>query len=698
MATSNPLLVLDVNGQPRIEPSVSSRWQFDTTTQARYVAQHDVILLSYMEGGLPNQLVAFLDDQAIRATYDPENLHILGTELTSFLKAPSFDLNVRGAYRIYVLRLGRPTPSSVTLNNGAAQPVLTLVSKDYGTYVNKLSMEVGSGTVLGKRLTLRFRQETTILNNLQNAFQLAYTGNASAATITITRTGDAAVRLQTALTGATDGSINLDLDLTQDAFATLQQLATYINGQNGYDASVARYAQALMPTAELDAVAGATIRTPPALVIRYIGSGTGANLTTTNTTLATSVIGGPGGQDLSLDLTAAGTDTLGGVVSTINAQTGIYTCTLGPNADPEVAAVNLFAPVSGQDIRTANYALATQPGAMQYVATAGLGSIVYAINTLMPRITATRVSGAVTVPANVPQAFFTGGTNPVPTTSDWLDGLDVVEQEDLVGGILFPVTTNPVLQDAINAWVSGQHSTHGKSFRSFFAAPDNTDAAEAQSLALGFNSTFAALLSQPIVGADGVSELSPLYAAACYCGAAAGALPAQPVTRVVIRARALPTRAKYAKLTRETMLSNGVAVLEDAKGIGVRVALAVTTSLSRDRIDRILSESMARDVIEQRIKAYVEPLIPHWALLDFMPTVKGQVFNALTTLEADGIITKGRDANGRILPAWQPVQVSIQGGVMKITVHVLIGGEIDHVLVLGTIGYQLFEIELTASV
>jgi len=245
--------------------------------------------------------------------------------------------------------------------------------------------------------------------------------------------------------------------------------------------------------------------------------------------------------------------------------------------------------------------------------------------------------------------------------------------------------------------VSEQHTNHGKSFRGFYAPPDNTTADQAIDMALGLNSTFAAMIPQAIVAASGTTEQPPLYPTACYCGAAAGALPTQPVTRLVVRARALPARAKYSKAVRERLLDNGVAALEEVKGVGVRVALAVTTSLSQDRIDRILSESMARDVIEQRVKVYVEPLIPHWAMWDFMPQVKGAVFNALTTLETDGIISKGMDTNGRILPAWQPVQVSIHAGIMKIVLHVLIGGEIDHVGIAGTIGYQVFEITVPAS-
>jgi hypothetical protein len=696
MGTS-PLLILDANNVPRVEPSVSSRWTFDISSASRFVAQHDVILMSYMEGGAANQLVPFIDLHELQSTYDPENLHILGSDLASYLKTPSFDLNVRGAYRIYVLRLGQPSSASLTLLNNALAPVLLLTATDAGTYTNKLSAEVATGTSVGKRLTFRFRQETTVLDNLQDAFHLAYTGNASAALLTITLTGDSSTRLQTTLTGATDGSINLDLDLTQDAFATIQQLVDYLNGQNGYRASVDRYGAPLLPSTQLDAVAGATIRTPVALLIQYVGAGTAATMTVTNTALTTAVTGGPGGQNLNIDLTALATDTLGELVATIAAQTGVYTCTLGPDADPNASVANLLTNVAGQNIRTAAFALTSQAGKMDRLVHAVLGSIDFAINTRVPRVHSLRIAGATAAPANLAQTFFAGGSNPVPSNADWLSGLAVIEREDLIGGLLFPVTTDPVKQDAVNAWVSEQHVNACKSFRSFLAPPDNLSASDAKLMALGLNSTFAAMIAQPIVAASGVTEQPPLYPAACYCGAAAGALPTQPVTRVVVRARSLPTRAKFSKAVREDLLSNGVAVLEEAKGIGVRISLAVTTSLSADRIDRVLSESMARDVIEQRVRTYVEPLIPHWALLDFLPTVKGSVSNALSSLEADGVISKGMDSNGRILPAWLPVQVSISSGICKIVVHVYIGGEIDHIIINGTISYQRFEITVPAG-
>jgi hypothetical protein len=692
MATASPLLVLDALGQPRIEPSVSSIWEFDITSATRFVAQHDVILIGAFEGGTPNVMLPFLDLRSLQSTVDPEALHILGADLADYLKRPSFDDNVRGAYRIYIMRIGHPTQATLTLQDAGAQGVLRLTSTDYGSYTNKLSVEVASGSVVGKRVTVRFRDEQTILDNLQNVLHLAYVGNATAATLTITRAGDRATRLQTTLTGATDGSINLDLDLTQDALATLQQLEPVLNGQNGYRALLDHFGAPGLPTAELDAVAGTSIRTPVTMSLHYVGTGTTATLTTTATTLTTTV-GGTPADSQNIDLTAAGTNTLGELVAYLDSLAA-YTCALGPNADPEALTAGLFALVAGQDIRTVTYNLLPLPGKMDYLLTAGLGSIIYALTARVPRLHALRVTGATNVPANVAQTFLAGGTNPAPTTNDWLTGLDVVEQEALAGGLVFPISTAPIVQDATLAWVLEQRSTHGAAFRTFLAAPANLSPAQAQQLALGFNSTYAAMLAQGTIAPGGVVEQPPLYASAMYCGAAAGALPTQPVTRLVLRAQALPSWAKVSKAVREDMLVNGLAALEEAKGIGVRLTLAVTTSRSSDRIDRILSESMARDVIDQRIRAYVEPLIPHWAMMNFMPTVKGVVVNALKSLEADGLITQGRSAQGRILPAWLPVQVHIQGGLLCINVQVFIGGEIDHIQIFGTIAYQVFNLEI----
>lgn len=694
MAT-NPLIFTNLLGQPVVNPSVTSNWQFDSTTETRFVAQHDVILISAFEAGPANIVAPYVTAQEIRATYDPANTHSLPTELVSYLKSPSGDPNVRGAYRIFVVRIGQPTAAHLTLQSSAPANVLVYTAASEGTGPNGISLEVANGTLTGKRITRRFREQTLILDNLRTALALSYTGNATAATLTLTRTGEVTNRLQTVLTGASDGSIPLDLDLTTDQFATISQLATYINGQNGYSARVDTYAAPLMPTSGLDAITAQTIRTPIALNIQYTGTGSGCTLTVTDTAFTTAVTGGPGGENLTLDLTAIGTDTLGELVAYIDGLTP-YTCTLGPNADREIAVTTRLANVAGQDIRTAAYNLNAKPGAMRYVTTAVLGSIVHAFNTLDDLGMMTRVVGMTAAPANMAQTFLTGGTNPAPTASDWEVGLQALADEAMVGGLLFPVSSDPVVKNMMEAWVLEQFTTYGNSFRAFVATPDFTTAADAKSEAAGYNSEIMTLCFQATLSNDSTPtvpvELPPLYLAAMTCGMAAGAVTPQPITWAPLRVRGLPKRAKYAFAQREDLSANGLMIAVAEPGRGTLLGIAVTTALSPKRPERMLSESMQKDVILQRVRAALYPLLPSAASEAFLPIAAGVTRGVLLALQRENIITQGRDAQGRILPAFKPPHISIQAGQMRVVLQVYIGGEIDHIDVQGTFGYQTFDI------
>jgi len=75
-------------------------------------------------------------------------------------------------------------------------------------------------------------------------------------------------------------------------------------------------------------------------------------MTVTGTGLTTTVTGASG-DNLAIVFATAGTQTLGEVVAAIDGHAA-YTCTLGPNANPETLAANMLALVAGQDIRTAN--------------------------------------------------------------------------------------------------------------------------------------------------------------------------------------------------------------------------------------------------------------------------------------------------------------------------------------------------------
>lgn len=694
MAT-NPLLIQTIGGQSRVEPSVFSQVTVDTRIQQRLQAFRDVVFLSPFEGGPAGEIRVFIDPQDIRETYDPEGLRGSGVTLIDFTKAPTYDPRVPGAYREYIGRVGKPTAASLTLNDDAAptpNPVMVLTSKDKGTYVNKISVEIAPGTLVGRKVIQRFgTSEVVSLDNLRNALDVSYYGNATSALMTITRTADRAVRLETTLTGQTDGSINLDLDLTFEEWSTMSELALYINAQNGYRASINPYAAPLLPTSELDQCVDADLVRVDAFTIRYTGTGTACTLTVTDTKVTTAVTGGLPTDAVDLDLTIAGTDTLGELVKAIQAK-GVYTCTLGANVNPGALVAHALAPLTATDIFTAAVTVTAKPGLYTYVATAELGSMVYAINSRSTRLTATREPGAEVPPAYLAQTYLPGGTNPPPTINDWISMLDAVSAEDLIGGMIFINTNSETLQATVMAWIVDQHNQKGATFRAFFGAPPGLPPSTYRSMASGLNSSAASMACQRILYQDGITQLDPIYAAAIMCGLAAGVPPGSTTTNVAVRARGLID--KYPLAEREQMMSSGLSVLKEVKGRGIVTAFSLTTSLSAIRMYRVLSESMAIDYIDTNIRLVLQDFLGAWGTKSLLPQVKGRVADTLALLEQQGIITKGVDQHGQILPAYLPPSVGLQAGLLKVVWQCWIGGEISQISVLGTVAYQTFEIEL----
>jgi hypothetical protein len=90
-----------------------------------------------------------------------------------------------------------------------------------------------------------------------------------------------------------------------------------------------------------------------ALVIQYVGAGSAATMTIAGHTLTTTITGGPGGENLSIDLTNASYDTLSELVSYIDGLAA-YTTTLGTG--PFTMGASLSAELGrtyAVDIRTA---------------------------------------------------------------------------------------------------------------------------------------------------------------------------------------------------------------------------------------------------------------------------------------------------------------------------------------------------------
>jgi len=186
------------------------------------------------------------------------------------------------------------------------------------------------------------------------ALTIKYTGTGSAATMTI-----AGTTLTTSVTGGPGGE-NLSFDLTNPSYNTLSSLVTAINAHGGYTATLSITAATdsvtLAPVAAQDIKSGtytALFRYASVFAIRYVGTGTAATMTISGNLLTTTITGGPGGENISLDLTNPSYDTMSELAATINGRSG-YSAAMVSTGKGAAHSITL-ADVAGQDIKSGQY-------------------------------------------------------------------------------------------------------------------------------------------------------------------------------------------------------------------------------------------------------------------------------------------------------------------------------------------------------
>ena len=197
-----------------------------------------------------------------------------------------------------------------------------------------------------------------------SAMTIKYTGTGSAATMTVSGT-----TLTTTVTGGPGGE-NLSFDLTDPSYNTVSSLVTAINTHGGYTAGLviatATDSVTLTPVSGQDiktATYTEPFRNASVFGIRYTGTGTAATMTISGNVLTTTVTGGPGGENISLDLTNASYDTMSELTSTIAGRSG-YTAALVSTGKGAAHTINL-ADVAAQDIKGTQYIAQVQESRLE---------------------------------------------------------------------------------------------------------------------------------------------------------------------------------------------------------------------------------------------------------------------------------------------------------------------------------------------
>lgn len=162
-----------------------------------------------------------------------------------------------GSSMVGVLIVNPNTQATLTAGN------VVFTSMEYGSGGNSIQVKIENGTISNsKKLTIS-RWDINALevyDNLGAIMSIDYSGAQVYADVTVSVTSGLATRLQTKI-GATAGtaSVDLDLNLTDPRFATVDGVISYINSVSGYTAALLNPQHSGMASSGLDVISAVNI-------------------------------------------------------------------------------------------------------------------------------------------------------------------------------------------------------------------------------------------------------------------------------------------------------------------------------------------------------------------------------------------------------------------------------------------------------
>lgn len=211
------------NGRLWISPATMSVVDDSAMANKNLTVGNIVAFIGRSVGGEPNKALRFGGPQEARAVLRDGEL------LKAVEKAFDPSAQTNGPSTVIAIRVNPAEQASLTLLDGSNNPVIDLVSTDYGLYTNQIKVKVENGSVSGKRVTTQFGNDYYTQDNLaRNAFEVQYSGAAATAVMSITNTN---ITVQ-----APSGTDIAVIDL--NAFPTVQQVVDRLNSVDGLTATV----------------------------------------------------------------------------------------------------------------------------------------------------------------------------------------------------------------------------------------------------------------------------------------------------------------------------------------------------------------------------------------------------------------------------------------------------------------------------
>jgi hypothetical protein len=257
------------NGASIRKPGAYSKFKVDNSSGGDLAANDTLFLVGESSKGAPGSVEGIQN-------FSSSNLDALvakygsGPIVDCAIAAvrPSKTPGIGGAGRILVYKTNASTQASASLSQ-SSNPYATVNDLGYGLGGNLYSVVVSAGDSASQKnvavTQLGGVTESLGENKALNVIQVQYTGNGSAATLSIAGLTRAALVLTTSLTGASDGSANLSVAL---ANKTMKQLVDYINAQPGYVASIQTASLSALSATDLDPVSAIDVKTAAKMLKR----------------------------------------------------------------------------------------------------------------------------------------------------------------------------------------------------------------------------------------------------------------------------------------------------------------------------------------------------------------------------------------------------------------------------------------------
>lgn len=380
---------------------------------------------------------------------------------------------------------------------------------------------------------------------------------------------------------------------------------------------------------------------------------TGAETTATLTVSETQVILVAGSTTTTLQLSEF--STVQRLIERISAEAD-WTVELLPGAANTAALRGLDA-LTEVDVKTA-----------EVTVTAHLQAVIDWINSAAEDlVTAERVTGAGTPPANVAFTYLSGGTDGTSLNADWAAAFDALQAEDVQW--LAPLSAEPAVWGMADSHCQFMSTVGRRERRCFVGNNRDLDPEQAAADAATINSDRTSYVYPAFYDYDGLGRLTlmPAYQMAAMIAACFASLtPGEPMTNKALRIRGLEVPIAVPGDT-DYLIQSGVLSVHQAIRGGYRVTKSISTWLSSANYNRVeVSTGAALDYVVRSVRERLELFVGRKGTRLAITMIVEETASVLQMLARNEPYGLGLLAGDNTNPPYRNIRAEIVGDAVRV--------------------------------